>query len=107
MSRKARIWIGTTLLAILALNYAIIGVPLSRKSQTIKEKYRTILIKQVRSGEVLKNAEDEYLLDVFRKEKVSIDRKMLLLNCVSISLFVVFASWTIFGVIMHRDKRKK
>jgi len=104
MTSKARVWIALTLLVILLFNYAVVGYPLARKSQMIKDKYAAILIKQVKSGDVLKSSEDEYLLDIFRKEKMAIDRKTIVLNCVSASLFILVASWMIFGMLAHKGK---
>ncbi|MDD5421853.1 MAG: hypothetical protein WC592_08420 [Candidatus Omnitrophota bacterium] len=106
ISRKARMWTGITLFLILVFNYAAIGMPLIRKSISIKEKYRAILIKQVKSGNMLKNSEDEYMLDIFRREKTGLDRKLLILNCVVITFAVVLASWTLFGLILRKEKRR-
>lgn len=102
MTGKARTWTGVTLLIVLAFNYAVVGVPLYRKSMSIKEKYRATLIKQAKSAEPFRSAEDDYMLEIFRKEKSSIDRKFLILNCVAISLLIVIGSWTVFGLFVHR-----
>jgi len=99
MTQKARIWTGATLLIVLALNYAIIGLPLTKKAASLKGKYRTMLLKQVKSGELFKNSDEEYLLELFRKEKLSIERQLLILNCAGISLVILIASWTVFGLI--------
>ena len=50
MTRKGRMWTGATLLVIIALNYAIIGFPLIKKSESVKEKAKMILVRQVPSG---------------------------------------------------------
>ena len=104
MSRNARIWIGLTLLFILAFNYSVIGFPLLRKSAAIHDKSTTMLMKQIKSGKALKSGEDEYILEVFAREKTAIDSKVLILNCVAASLLIIIASWTIFGLIVHRKK---
>ena len=99
MTQKARLWTGATLLLVLALNYAVIGLPLTKKAASLKDRYRAILIKQAKSGELFKNTDDEYLLDLFRKEKASVERRLLILNCTGISFVILIASWTIFGLI--------
>ena len=104
MTRKGRLWTGVTILLVLAINYAMIGVPLARKGASIKDKSKAILIKQVKSGDVFKRSEDEYILELFRKEKLSIDRKMVILNCIGLTLAIFIASWTIFGLIIYRGK---
>ena len=104
MTAKARLWTGTTLLIVFAFNYLIIGVPLVRKSVSIKEKTRAILIKEVKSGEILRGSEDEYILELFRKEKSAIDRKVLILNCIGVSLLIIIASWTIFGLAFGKKR---
>ena len=91
-------------MAVVILNYAIIGVPLYKKSASIDMQSKAILIKQVKSGNVLKGGSDEFLLELFRKEKASIERKFLFLNCAAISLAIVIASWTVFGVIFHKNR---
>lgn len=105
MIRKARLWIGITLFIILAFNYAIIGFPLYRKAASLNDSSTTLLMKKIKSGNVLKSGEDEYILEIFRREKASIDRRLLVLNCAAISIVVVLASWTVFGLILHRRER--
>lgn len=102
MSRKARMWVGVTLLIVVVFNYIIVGVPLLRKASSIEDKYKTILIKQVKSGEILKGSGDEYILEIFKREKSAIDRRILILNCVATSLAILVASWVVFGLITHR-----
>ena len=63
------------------------------------------MISQVKSGKLFKGAlGDEYILEVLKKEKVSIDRKILVLNCAAASLSILVASWVIFGLIFHRKR---
>ena len=102
MNPKARLWIGMTLLIVILINYALIGIPLLSKSISIQGKAKAILIKQSRSTGIFNNSDDEYLLDVFRKEKSTIDTKMTALNAVAATLAFVAASWTIFGLIFKR-----
>ena len=96
MTRKARIWIGITLLIVLALNYALIAYPLVKKSVSLRDKMRKALISQA--------LDDEYFLEIYRKEKLAVDRKILLVNCVALSFGIIVVSWTAFGIIAHRKK---
>ena len=98
MTRKARMWTGATLLVIIALNYAIIGFPLIRKSESVKEKAKMILVRQVKSDKIFKNSEEDYILELFRKEKASIDTKIVILNCAAATLAFFALSWTVFGL---------
>ena len=102
MTRKTRLWIGGTLFVALALNYAMIGIPLMRKSASVQEKYKAVLIKQVKSDRLFKSAEDEYLAELFRKERAAIERKVTVLNCISATALVFIASWVIFGLLARR-----
>lgn len=105
MTRNARVWTGLTVLVIVTLNYAVIGFPLIKKSASLQDRAKAILIKQVKSGAMLKDSEDEYILEIFRKEKRSIDQKISVLNVVATSLLIIVASWTVFGLIVQ-GKRK-
>lgn len=107
MSRKARLWIGATLLFIVIFNYIAIGVPLYRNMASLESKIRVMMIKQVKSGEVLKNSEDNYIIDVLKKETISLDRKIVILNCVAVSVVIVIISWIAFGLIVYRPDRRK
>ncbi|MFH0763939.1 MAG: hypothetical protein V1927_02930 [Candidatus Omnitrophota bacterium] len=102
MNPKKRLWIGLTLLIVILINYALIGVPLLSKSNSIQGKAKAILIKQAKSTSFFNNSDDEYLLDIFRKEKTSIGTKITVLNSVAATLVFVAASWTIFGLIFKR-----
>jgi hypothetical protein len=102
MTRKARLWIGATLLVIIAFNYAALGYPLMRRSHAIQVKSREILIRQVKSDSMLKGSEDEYILDLFKKERISIDRNIHILNIAAATLAILIGSWTAFGLIFHR-----
>ena len=104
MSRKARIWIGLTIILVIAANYAIIGVPLMKKSVSIKEKVNTIFAKKIRSKDMSLNSEDEYLFEIFRKEKASVDTKINILNAVTLTLAIFGISWTAFGLFSGRER---
>ena len=103
ITRKARLWVGATLLVILGINYALVGFPLYKKSESIVEAAKGIYLKQAKSNKILQGTRDEYLLDVFRREKNTVDRAFLILNCVSVTALVVILSWVIFG--MFRKKK--
>lgn len=104
MSRKSRLWVGLTLFIVLAFNYAMLGAPLIKKSSTIQKRSRDIIIRHVKSGDVLSGSDEDYVLELFRKEKSSIDRNLLVLNSITISLLILITSWTIFGLILHKKK---
>ena len=104
MTHKARIWIGITLLIVLAFNYAIIGFPMIKRASSIENKSKAMLISQIKSGKVLKNSEDEFILEILKREKASVDRKILVLNGIAISLVIVVISWTAFGLLFHRKR---
>ncbi len=103
MNPKARLWIGSTILIVILVNYILIGVPLMSKSGSVQAKARAILIKQAKSNNIFtNNSDDEYLIDVFRKEKAAIDMKITILNAIAATLVFFAASWTIFGLIFRR-----
>ncbi len=105
MSRNARLWMGMTLFIVMAVNYGIIGFPLYRKAANLHDKATTMLIKQIKSGNALKSsAEEEYILEIFRREKVSIDWKLLILNSAAVTIVILIASWTAFGLLAGKKK---
>ncbi len=99
MTRKARLWTGATILLIIFLNYALIGVPLIKKSASLREKAKSIIMS--------KSADDEFVLELFRRERRDADNKLAVLNAITASLAIVAASWTAFGLIFHRKKQKE
>ncbi len=103
MTRKARVWVGFTVLIVLGLNYVLIGFPLMSKSSSIQQQTKSILLKQTKSNALFKNTTDGYMLDILRREKSSIDRKFLIINCIAISCLIIIASWVGFGLITHRQ----
>lgn len=105
MTRKARIWTGGTLAAILALNYAVLAVPLFKKSASIRDKSRSMLMRQANSRDVFRDSGDEYVFEMYRKEKAAIDGNIFFVNVISFSFFIAIASWTIFGALFHKERR--
>jgi hypothetical protein len=107
MSKNARSWLGLTLIIILGANYALVGYPLYTKAGSISDAAKVIYARQLKTGQVLEgSSRDEYLLEVFRKEKHGVDRALLILNCISISMLVGVLSWTALGLVF-RSKIEK
>ena len=106
MSRRARIWIGTTLLVIIAFNYAAIGLPLYRNMVSLESRTREMVTRQAKAGGIFKNTEDNYVIDVLKKEIINLDRKLVILNCVAVSVAAVIVSWMVFGLIARRSERR-
>ena len=104
MTKKARLWIGLTIMALLVFNYAAFMIPLSKKSSSLEEKLNTIMVKQFNSGKMLKSSEDDFIIGILKKERVSIEGKINTLNLTAASLGIIIASWTMFGLI-GRKKR--
>jgi hypothetical protein len=107
MSKKTRIWIGTTLLVIIAFNYIAIGLPLYRKIASLENKIKVIMIKQVKSEQVFKDSEDNYIIDILKRETINLDRKIIILNCVAVSVVIIVMSWIVFGLIICREDRRR
>ena len=107
MSRKARIWIGATLLAIIAFNYIAIGFPLYKNMTSLEKRTKEIMVRQLKSGEPFKNSDDNYVVDILKKEIINLDRKLVILNCVAVSVAAMIISWIVFGLITQRDDRRK
>ncbi len=101
MKRNIRLWIGVTALVIILINYVLIGVPLLSKSSSIQSKAKAILVKQAKSSGIFSGSDDEYMLEIFRKEKAAIDTKVTILNSVAVTLVFIAGSWTIFGLIFR------
>ena len=97
MSRKARIWIGVTLLTIILFNYLAIGMPLYKRMGSLDRKVRIFT----------KHSEDTYIVDVLKREMITIDKKIVILNCVAASTAIIIISWIVFGLAVHREDRKK
>ena len=97
MNRKVRLWIGGTLLAIVLFNYLSIGIPLYKRMNSLDKKVRVFT----------KNSEDAFIIDVLKKEAISIDKKIVMLNCVAVSVAIIIMSWLIFGLVVHREDRRR
>ncbi|MDO8536557.1 MAG: hypothetical protein Q7S30_06100 [Candidatus Omnitrophota bacterium] len=97
MSGKARIWVGVTLLLIILFNYLAIGVPLYKRTHSLDSKVKIFA----------KHSEDTYVIDVLKREMVTIDKKIVMLNCVAVSLAIIIVSWIIFGLAVNRPDRRK
>jgi hypothetical protein len=103
MSRKARLWLGLTLILALGINYIIIGAPMIRRSEALKIEARAILIRYAKSGTTFNDMENDYLLQIFRKEQAHLGRQILLLNCASATLGLLIISWTAFGILRSKE----
>ncbi len=97
MSRKARIWVGVTLLAVILFNYLSIGIPLYKRMGSLDNKVKVFT----------KHSEDTYVIDVLKREMITIDKKIVVLNCVAVSVAIIILSWMIFGLVVNRPDRRK
>ena len=97
MSWKARVWIGVTLLVIILFNYLAIGMPLYKRMDSLDNKIRMFT----------KHSEDTYIIDVLKREMVTIDKKIVILNCVAVSVAIIIVSWIIFGLAVRSAGRER
>lgn len=97
MSRKTRVWIGVTLLAIILFNYLAIGIPLYKRMSSLDNKVRIFT----------KHSEDTYVIDVLKREMITVNKKIVALNCVAVSVAIIIMSWIIFGLVDNRPDRRK
>ena len=105
MTRKARLWTGATLVLILAFNYGLFAMPLIRKAISLNDKSTTMVMGKIKSGHVLRtSSEEEYILDIFRREKASIAWKLVVVNAVSLTILIAIGSWTLFGLVLPKKK---
>ena len=104
MTRKARLWTGVTIFVILTLNYAAFAIPLAQRSSSIEERAMVMMREDFESGKALKGSENDYILQILKKVKASVDRKLGALNMAAVSLAIVVASWTLFGMISNRGR---
>ncbi|MDP3790829.1 MAG: hypothetical protein Q8R38_02170 [Candidatus Omnitrophota bacterium] len=107
MLKKARVWVGVTLLAVIVFNYIVIGLPLYRKMGSLENKIKAIMVEQVKSGQILKDSENNYIMDVLKKETIKLDRGIVILNCIAVSVSIIIISWIVFGLIVSRQDRIK
>ncbi|MDO8525061.1 MAG: hypothetical protein Q7S07_01050 [Candidatus Omnitrophota bacterium] len=105
MTRKGRLWIGGTLILILAFNYGLIGMPLIRKAASLNDKATKILMGKIKAGHALRSsAEEDYILDIFRREKESVTRKLIVVNAIALTFVIIIGSWTLFGLVALKKK---
>ena len=97
MSRNTRVWIGVTLLTIILFNYLSIGIPLYKRMGSLDSKVKLFM----------KRSEDTYIVDVLKREIVTINKKIVILNCVAVSVTIIIASWMIFALVVRREDRRK
>lgn len=105
MTRKARLWTGATLVLILAFNYGLFAMPLIRKAMSLNDKATTIMMNKIKSGNSLRtSSEEEYILDIFRRERASIAWKLVIVNAVGLTILILIGSWTLFGLVVQKKK---
>jgi len=97
MNRKVNAWIGVTLLVILLFNYLAIGMPLYKRMSSLDDKVRVFT----------KHSENTYIVDVLRREMVTVGKKLVVLNCVAVSVVIIIVSWIMFGLVVRREDRRK
>ena len=60
---------------------------------------------KVKAGHSLRtSSEEEYILDIFRRERESIVRKLVVVNAVALTFVIIIASWTLFGLVLPKRK---
>ncbi|MCX5680326.1 MAG: hypothetical protein NTZ95_06745 [Candidatus Omnitrophica bacterium] len=106
MTRKARLWTGVTMIVLLLLNYATFAIPLAKRSSSIEERAMVMMREDFESGKALKGSENDYILQILKKEKAVIDGKLGMLNMAAASLAIVIASWTLFGMISNKGRSR-
>ena len=104
MTRKARLWTGVTIFVVLLLNYAAFAIPLAKRSASIEERAMVMMREDFESGKALKGSDNDYILQILKKEKMTIDRKLGALNVVAASIAIVIMSWTLFGMILNKPR---
>jgi hypothetical protein len=97
MTRRARVWMGATLLTIILFNYLAIGIPLYKRMSSLDNKVRIFT----------KNSEDLYLTDVLKREMLAVDKKIVILNCAGATMTIIIVSWIIFGLVIHKPDRQR
>lgn len=102
MTRKARIWFGVTLVGVILLNYALIGIPMMMRSAAVEKRSKEVIEKRMKSRSFFRLSDDEYMLELYGREKKTIGRNLFILNLGAASLVIVAASWTAFGLIFHK-----
>jgi len=104
MTRKARLWTGVTIFVILLLNYATFAIPLAKRASSIEDRAMAMMREDFESGKALKGSDNDYILEILKKEKSAVDRKLGTLNMAAASLAIVVVSWTLFGLILNKPR---
>lgn len=94
MKRKARLWVGVTLLILIAFNYLVIGIPLYKRMNLLDSRIKAMI----------KNSEDNYIVNILKKEEIDTDRKIVILNCSAASAAIIVISWLAYGFIIYRKR---
>jgi len=84
-------------LVILLFNYLAIGMPLYKRMSSLDDKVRVFT----------KHSENTYIVDVLRREMVTVGKKLVVLNCVAVSVVIIIVSWIMFGLVVRREDRRK
>ena len=80
-------------------------MPLIRKAASLNDKATKILMGKIKTGNALRtSSEEDYILDVFRREKESITRKLIVVNAIALTFVIIIGSWTLFGLVLPRKK---
>lgn len=104
MTRKARTWTGVTILLVIALNYAVATYPLYNRMRLLESRVKVMMIRQVKSGDILNNTEDNYIIDVLKREMAVIDKRLITINCIAATIAVVVISWLLYGLIFNKER---
>lgn len=102
MSQKARLWIGSTILAVMIFNYAVIGIPLYRRMDSLRKNIKVMMIKELKKGRISNDSEGAYIIDILKKESVAVDRKIIMLNRVAVSAAIIVMVWIMYGLIIKK-----
>jgi hypothetical protein len=81
-------------------------MPLIRKAASLNDKATKILMSKIKSGNALRtSSEEDYILDIFRREKESVARRLTGVNVISLTILIVVGSWTLFGLVLPGKKK--
>jgi hypothetical protein len=64
------------------------------------------MLAQAKKATIFTDSEESYMLDLFRREKADIDRKLMLINLLAASVGILIASWTVFGMLFGRKDNR-
>jgi hypothetical protein len=94
-----------TLILILAFNYGLFGMPLIRKAMSLNDKATKVLMAKIKTGNALRSSsEEDYILDIFRREKEAVTHKLIVWNAISLTCLILILSWTAFGLVINKKK---